>query len=451
MDRVGLRTLPADQYLREAVSRANETGRKLADKLFSFGKTREADSTLDLLRQAADASVDQVSALANAVVPSLAESIARAWPWLSKRSMAIPDWSLGEPALPENRSIWLRDLLRELARYELPANEMDALRWLAVYCGTHAEEPDQEISALISKLLGGTYYRPGISGSDHVGRLLACEIALGTEVSEDLFDTLKLIGTGRHPAVPSEKQFVPSPHVARGLTGSGRDEAIDVLCDTIVIERQNVTLTVTAALQAVAAAVEVLIATPSVLARVLETIADEVGRGKINRDALAQPLSSLLALPAPLLTDPGCEATLRRCAEALCDVRTRERMIASDDETDIFLGFWTLSAFDVMDCGERLSERYAEACTDDREDTKVILRTFARFRETRTLAMRPVWLRLLDEAVSDDSAPLNLALVAEVLAHRAAAGLNLPKAVSVPADAALDKLVNLEQRLRDPF
>ena len=450
MDNVRLRTVQTDQYLSEAASRANENGRQLADKLFSFDKSREADRTLDLLRHAADASVDEVFDLANAVVPSLAQSIARAWLWQSNVSIAIPDWSIGEPALPENRSIWLRDLLRELARYELPANEMDALRWLAVYCGTHAEEPDQEISALISKLLGGTFYRPGISGSDHVGRLLACEIASGTAVSEDLFDTLKLIGTGRHPAVPAEKQFVPSPHVARGLAGSGRDDAIDVLCDTIVIERQNVTLTVTAALQAVAAAVEVLIATPPVLSRVLETIADEIGRGKINRDAIAQPLSTLIALPVPLLTDPSCEATLRRCVEALCDVQMRERMIASDDETDTFLGFWALSAFDVMDGGERLSERYAEACSGDREDTKAILRTFARFRETRTLAMRPIWLRMLDEAVREERAELNLTLVAEVLAFRAAAGLNLPKEVSVPVDAALDMLSKLEQRLREP-
>ncbi len=57
--------------------------------------------------------------------------------------------------------------------------------------------------------------------------------------SEDLFDTLKLLGTGRHPALPAEKQFVPSPHVARGLAGCGREDAIEVLCDTIATDRYN--------------------------------------------------------------------------------------------------------------------------------------------------------------------------------------------------------------------
>ena len=450
MDKVGLRSVPVDQYLIEAVSKADEKGRQLADKLFNFGKSLEADNALDLLKLAADASAEEVFALAKAVAPSLAPSIARAWMRLTKVSIAIPDWSIGEPAMPENRSIWLRDLLRELARYELPAHEMDALRWLAVYCGTHAEQPDQEISALIAKLLGGTLYRPGMSGSDHIGRLLACEIASSTAVSEDLLDTLKLIGTGRHPAVPSEKQFVPSPHVACGLAGSCREDAIDVLCDTIVVERPDMTQTVTAALQAVAAAVEVFNTTPAVLSRVLETLAAAIGRGKIDRIALAQPLSTLLAFPAPILTDQSCQETLEQCAHALCDLTTCERMIASQNETELFLGFWVLSIQDVIGCGERLREQYDEACENGREDTKRILRTFARFRENRSLAMRAIWLRTLAEAVDGNSAQLNFALVAEVLAFRTSAGLNLRQGISVPADEGLDMLVKLEQRLRDP-
>ncbi len=120
------------------------------------------------------------------------------------------------------------------------------------------------------------------------------------------------------------------------------------------------------------------------------------------------------------------------------------------DETDMYLGLWALSLFDVNICGERLSERYAQACADGVEDTKLALRTFARLRETRTLAMRPIWVRMLTEAVEDHSESLNVTLTAEVLALRSAAGLKNTKGLSVPADAALDLLLELERRLRDP-
>lgn len=450
MDKGSLRSGQPDDHLRASIALADEAARALADQLYDFNRTRDGTSTSELLCQAAAASADQVAGLAGAIVPSLAPSIARAWEWLKRFRLGLGDLTVGELAVEENRSLWLRDLLRELARFDLPSHPDNALRWLAVYCGAHAQETASEITALISKLLGRGYYHSGTTGCDHLGRLLACEIAHASPVAEDLLDTLKLIGTGRHPALPAEKQFVPSPHVARGLAGCGREDAVEILCDTITTDRQSPELSLKAALQAAVAAVEVLSASSTALVRVLETIAMEISHGTLDRNALSEPLSSVLALPAPFLADPSCDVTLQKCAAALNDANLRALMINSDDETDMFLGLWALSVLDLDICGKQLRERYEQACAAEREDTKLALRTFARLRATRTLAMRPIWLCMLSEALGDSRDSLNLALTAEVLAFKTAAGLNTGKGISVPADTALDLLLELERRLRDP-
>ncbi len=335
-------------------------------------------------------------------------------------------------------------------RHDLPAKPEDALRWLAVYVGEHAPQADGEMAALISKLLGGSFFHSGTTGCDHVGRLLACEIAHDTPIAEDLIDTLKLVGMGRHPALSPNKRLIPTTHVARGLAACGREDAVEILCETITVDRGDPQLTVTAALQATSAAIEVTSITPGVLANVLETMAGAIGDGKLNREALAAPLSALLSLPTPFLTDESCGDSLQRCAQALRDSDRRELMISSDDETEVYFGFWALSALDITDCGERLRQRYDQACDDGNEEVKTTVRTFARLRNTRTLAMRPIWLRMLAEVAGENRDPLNLQLVAEVLNFSTAAGVKTSNEIVVPDDAALSLLVELEKRLRDP-
>lgn len=289
MEKGVLRTSKPDEFLSAAIGGADESVRSLGHKLFSFGEARNSERTSALLKEAAAVSQDDVGALASAVVPSLGGSVARAWQWLQDFPLAFPGWTIGEPAVAENRSIWLRDLLRELARFELPPIRDDALLWIVIHSGSYAEELDSEFAAMMVKFLDGALYRLGTTGCDHVGRLLASEIAQGTAVSDDLLDTLRLVGTCRHPALSSERRCVPSPHVARALAGCGREEAITILCEMITVDRSSPESMGSAIVQAAAAAVEVFTVFPSVLPSVLETTAgclveaDHRGSTEANR------------------------------------------------------------------------------------------------------------------------------------------------------------------------
>ncbi len=448
MEQVALRTGKPDEVLRAAIGGADDSEGSLGHKLFGFDEVRNSDCVTALLRQAVTATDAEVAALAGAVVPALGEPIARAWQWLEKFPIAFPIWTIGDPAVAENRSIWLRELLRELARFELPPKRDDALLWLAIYNGSYAKEVDRGFAALVAEFLGGAHYQLGTTGCDHVGRLLASEIAQGNGVADDLLDTLRLVGICRHPALTPDKRYVSSPHVARGLAGCGREEAIEALCETITVDRGSTDLVVSAAIQATAAAVEVLTVFPNVLPSLLETIAVELADGKIDRESLAKQLAPVLALPGPLLADPGCDSVLRTCASALRDADRRQQMIASDDEIELFLGFWAEAAIDVNACGRQLLERYEQANSDQREDTKPLLRQFAKMREGRALAMRPLWLRMLAESLGDAPGQLNIAMVAEVLSFASASGLTTGNDYAVPADEALETLLEIEKRLR---
>lgn len=444
-----VRPTKPDDFLKSEFSGASESVGSLVFKIFGFDEYRDSKQTRKLLLEAAEATGDEVGAMSEVVFPEFGESIGFAWQRLEAFTIAFPGWTIGEPAVTENRPIWLGELLRELARFKLPGKLDDALIWLAIHCGTFAEKEDNEFASFMSELFGTTAFQLGMSGCEHVGRWLACEIARNSTVSENLFDTLRLVGTARHPALSPEDRPVPSPHVARGLAGCGHDGAIAALCETITTDRGDSLLAVKAAVQATAAAVEVFSVFPDVLLSVLETLAIQLDKGQLDSKTLVNDLSPVLELPPVLLTELIGDGKLWTCVSVLRERELRQKMMASDDQTEQFLGLWGEAAYDIHACASQILECYEQACVVDNEDSKLLLRTIARLREGRTLAMRPMWLRILREAIEDSQEQLNVSILAEALNFGVASGLTLESGKSVPADEAFDMLIEVERRLRN--
>ncbi len=321
--------------------------------------------------------------------------------------------------------------------------------WLAIHSNTLTGPEDADFAALVAKLLGGGHLSVGAKGFDHIGRLLASEIAQNASLTDDLLDTLRLVGSGRHPAVPEGNRLAPAAHVARALALCGRTEAIDILCAMITIDRGSGELAETAAVQAVAAAVEAHRRFPDVLPAVLETLAAAVRRGEVDRNTLAPRLASELVLPAPLIADESGDEVLLACANALSDPLRRQQMLASQDDSELFVACWAEAAVDIRLCPHHLLQRYDRAGIDGNEDVPKLLRAFARFREGQAPMMRPIWLRILSDALVDSTDRLNVSLVAELFHFPTSSGLRFPERMAVPADEAFPLLLEIERRLRN--